>query len=258
MRHWTKHEDSLLETAYNSQESLISLSSKLQGRDIKSIYSRANKLGLKKVKADKILPINTANFDDKMRKRLLEKQTSGFILQKGGWFGIPGPAIITHYNTFKNILREHSPFIAVEENTMQYNKMQKEVENEKRIQLIKGELFDVLRSYTKITPRIPLFSYGHLDFCKTATTLIKKNNLLGDLVWLSQWEQLKTTFYLDISLSIRPDGPTMYNDLLQHTIPMIFRASGWEVSDVRKLKSPFILSYRDGKPMVNALYKFEK
>ncbi len=253
---WTIEEDTIIERLYRHKKTVTEIQAQLKHRTVSAIYGRVHTLELKRPK--KLAAIVTADFSSKLSKRALEQNTSALIDQKGGWVGIPGPAIVEHFKTFEKILRADSPFIAVEENSMQYNKMVQSIEEYKRIKLIKGELFDILRSYTKVTPRVPLFSYAHLDFCKTTTVLIREYNLLENLVWLSKWEQLKSTFYLDVSLSRRPDGTNMYSSFLQHTIPLIFKAAGWQVTDPRKLDTAFMFRYRDGNPMVNALYKFEK
>lgn len=253
---WTYEEDTTIKKLYKKKAPITEFQLQLKNRTASAIYSRIHTLKLKRDK--KILPINSADFSTKIRKRELEKNTADIVAQKGGWFGIPGPAIVEHYETFEKILRAESPFIAVEENTMQFNKMHKAIEKYNKIRLIKGELFDVLKSYSKITPRIPLFSYGHLDFCKTTSVLIRDYDLLENLVWLSKWNQLKSEFYLDISASRRPDGEQVYTRFFQHVVPLIFEVAGWKVEDPRMLNNKFILKYRDGNPMVNALYKLTK
>jgi hypothetical protein len=232
-------------------------------RTINSIYIKTFQLRLQgriaKVQPiDK--PINVANFSTKVKKRQLELETSELISQKGGWFGIPGPAIVDHWNTFKNILKDRSPFLAIEENSLQFNKMSTVIEGIEQISLIKGDLFKVLHSFSQLnpSPKVPLFAYGHLDFCKTATVLIRDYDLLTNLMWLAKWNQLKSTFFLDVSVSCRPDGGESYNKLFQEFIPFIFGICGWVAEDPRKLPNKFVQTYRDSNPMANALYKMVK
>lgn len=253
---WSTEEDITIRRVYPTKNSVVLLQDILKNRTAAAIYARAGKLGLRK--PARILPINVADFSSKGHKRLIERETASLITQHGGWFGIPGPAIKEHFDTFKGTLRANSPFVAVEENSMQFNKMSAAVGDNNKITLIKGELFDILKSYSKVAPRVPLFSYGHLDFCKTVTVLIREYSLLENLVWLFKWNQLKSEFYLDISVSRRPDGEHMYNRFFQYTVPLIFEAAGWEVIDPRNLKTRFVLKYRDGNPMANALFKLVK
>lgn len=257
---WTKVEDGLLMKLYSIKTDISSIQKALPKRSLKSVYNRIHTLKLKREK--KPLPINIADFSLKTNKRCLENEAVKVVQQTGGWFGIPGPAILEHYNTFSTLLRENSPFIAVEENSMQYNKMSSTIKHKQfktgKFTLIKGELFDVLSSFSKLNPKVPLFSYGHLDFCKTTSVLVREFNLLTNLTWLSKWNQLKDIFYLDITVSCRPDGERMYKRLFQQTIPLIFEAAGWQVTDPRKLEESFIITYKDGTPMANALYKFSK
>ena len=219
---WSKEEDAVIKATYSAKNPISILQKMLPGRTISAIYGRAHKLGLKKPK--RVLPINVADFSNKEHKRLIERETALLITQHGGWFGIPGPAIKEHFDTFKGTLRANSPFVAVEENSMQFNKMSAAVGDNNKITLIKGELFDILKSYSKVAPRVPLFSYGHLDFCKTVTVLIREYSLLENLVWLSKWNQLKSEFYLDISVSRRPNEEHMYNRFFQYTVPLIFQS----------------------------------
>jgi len=158
------------------------------------------------------------------------------------------------------ILRENSPFLAVEENIMQYNKMRESIKHIKGIELIPGDLFDVLEGYAKYRDplKVALFSYGHLDFCKTAAVLLRDYNLYSNLQWLAKWSQLKTTFYLDISVACRCDEDKMYERFFQTYVPDIFAMCGWKVEDPRNCDTKFYKTYRDATPMANALYKMTK
>ncbi len=260
---WTLEEDTLLENLYLKNASAEQFISALPKRSLSAIRSRTHVLikeGMFAKRRLKQKPINTANFSNKYTKRQLEKDAVKVVDKTGGWFGIPGPAIIEHWDVFKSILRDKSPFIAVEENKSQYNKMSRLSENINGLTLVNGELFNVLKSFGQLypSPRVPLFAYGHLDFCKTARILLRDYELYSNLMWLAQWNQIKSVFYLDVSVSRRPDDDIIFTKLFQDLIPFIFSLNGWNVTDPRNLQNKYIKTYSDGNPMVNALFKMTK
>ena len=276
---WTEKEDAALLFLYSRGIKPRYFSQHIVTDKVASqIYSRAlllRKKGL--LKKAEVAPkaIHVANYSNKLVKRRLEERTSeeifeanaGEVEKKGGWFGIPGPAIAEHYIVGEKNMREGSPFLAVERDTCQLKRMRSSISTlniaqQSRIKLAQGDLFEVLeRLYPNtVKPRVPLFSYGHLDFCKSSKGLANDRSFKSGLCWLANWKQLKDTFYLDFSCSVRPFPPVYYEILLQQTIPNTFFFAGWKVEDPRDLERKFILEYREskGNPMVNALYKMTR
>ena len=211
--------------------------------------------------------IDLADFNKKLVKRNLENENRKYILEKGGFFGLTGPAVEAHWKTWHTILRTNSPFLIIEHDPGRFHKMKGSVRKIKRmspkrskqIVIKQGDLFRILRRM-KPRSRVPLFRYGHLDYCATSKTLFRDHNLINDLFWLAKWKHLKSPFYLDVTFSIRGDGG-MYKTAMDGLIPSIFSASRWRVSNPKRKRSHiFHRLYNEPRqtPMVNALYKFER
>ena len=214
--------------------------------------------------------VDEADFHTKQSKRNLEIMNAGFIKHTGGWFGIPGPAVEEHCKLYNEIMRSGSVALLAEIDHGRYMEMiktlkaAKDIKAPERVFLYHEELFTLLRRYQQKFPNpvTPMFRYGHLDFCITAPILLRDHAIYSNLIWLAQWNQLKDPFYLDITVSTRNDKQRGSLHLFESTIVQIFLACGWNVK--HNIERPvnegchYTLGYRDGAPMHNALYKFEK
>lgn len=271
---WTKKDEDILISLYkNGNPGMKKVLSVLTDKTTNGVYKkvhRLRKLGLipeNFVRKDVVTKdMLAADYSTKVKKRALEKDAVKVVDQKGGWFGIPGPALKEHWEVFSEVLRPKSPFIVVEESGLQLSRLRKSLETmpripKKRITIIKGDLFNVLKGLHTVNPEpdVPLYSYGHLDFCKTTEKLCSKFALQENLKWLSQWSQLKDTFFLDISVCTRPFGPKEAVEFFQHIVPFNWRINGWKVSDPRNCKNKYYKIYQDSAAqMVNAMYKMER
>jgi len=209
--------------------------------------------------------IDKANFSKKKVKRRLEAECGELVTQKGGWFGIPGPALKEHWEVFSCNLRELSPFVVFEEDYNRYKYLKKTLHHMGTTpkKVITIQHIDMLTGLKQLkaankNPRVPVFSYGHLDFCKTTNVLLKDNNLFEMLNFIAKWNNTKNIFYLDISASTRCKN-SIHKQLMEEIIPVIFSINGWKVTNGRK-ETNYCKIYREPHscPMVNALYKMER
>lgn len=193
-------------------------------------------------------------------KRKLEEDNAALVDQRGGWFGLTSDEFSTHYSTFAKHLRIDSPFVIAELDSNKFNTLKNIVGTSNRNVFIHNkDLFEVLKGIERRIPkpRVPLFSYGHLDFCITAKVLCRDYNLIENLYWLAKWNNLKNTFFFDITFSTRGDGYySMWSTLIEELIPIIFGTCGWEVTNPRG-DGAFGIEYREKQKtgMVNAMYK---
>lgn len=198
-----------------------------------------------------------------------EKSNASKITKKGGIFLLSWLAVKEHYNMYKHILRALSPFDVYECDPATYKEIERRSRilrfNDKRVRVNFGDIFNVLK---KKVGRLPLYVYGHLDFCKTALTLCRDHNLLENLEKLAAWDNLKQVFFLEVTFSLWGDNSYKSDKnyglfVLEKYIPTIFKRYGWKVENPRghaqKHKGwKYSRSYRDGAPMINGFYKFTK
>jgi len=208
------------------------------------------------------------DFSKKLVKRALERENRTFVKETGGWFGLTGLAARSHWKEWHTTLRRKSPFIIIENDKKRFAEICEEVEKLKaedprkawKISVKYGDLFETMKK-VRIGKNTPVFRYGHLDFCITSKVLMREHQLIENLFWLSTWKNLKSPFYLDVTFSRRGDSG-MHTSVLNATIPDIFEAAGWKVSNPKRqlIGHRFVNPYREPKqcPMVNALYKFNK
>ena len=202
-------------------------------------------------------------FGERPVKKALEEYNSSLVTQKGGWFGLTGIELEAHLVKFKQVLRPKSPFIVVEFNRTQFTRLCGQYMRLPRylqhnVGIYHNDLFKQLRRIEDAnpSPRVPLFSYGHLDFCRTAVPLMRDESLVEKLYWLAKWNNLKNTFFFDITFSTRMDLCKLYETLMDSLIPAIFYTCGWDVINPKGTDS-FAHRYREyhGSTMVNAFYK---
>ena len=198
------------------------------------------------------------------KKEAIENKNAASVQTRGGWFGFTHVSVLTHYNRFKNILRAKSPFLIAEidPNTAKIIHTEVSKINDTRIHVIDDDLFDKMfnmypssasncvNGTTKY--RVPLFSYGHLDFCRTAATL-SDCHIEANIRKLAKWWALKDTFYLDISVCLRGDkGTKSAETLMEKYIPNAFRQLNWKMNYDSKI------DYNDSNIMRNAFYEFRR
>lgn len=174
------------------------------------------------------------DFSNRPVKREIELFNSKLTTQKGGWFGLTADQFLWHYNAYKHNLRKNSPFFVVDYDYNITNAIKKQVaENNLSNVVVKtGDLFDCLKKVGHYN--VPLFSFGHLDFCRTALTLCRDEQLIENLYWLAKWDNLKDTFFFDITFAVRGDHASMYISMLEFTIPQIFMSCGWQVYNTKR------------------------
>lgn len=162
------------------------------------------------------------------------------------------------------MLREKSPFIIVERDPATFVKIEKEAAtlNDPRVKIIKGDLIDsVLNNYKKTGRnvingvakyKVPLFRYGHLDFCCSAVSLTKEH-IEYNLKRLAEWWALKDIFYLDITISPRGDKEgNAARILLNEIIPCTFKQVNWSLTNNITTK------YKDSSIMINSIFTFKR
>jgi len=198
------------------------------------------------------------------KKEAVEEKNARAMETRGGWFGLTHTSVIKHYNRFKDKLRPKSPFLIAEHDMATFEIIRKEAIsiNDQRIRLIEGDLFDrMFNMYPtsacnvvngRAVYRVPIFAYGHLDFCCTAVTLTEQH-IESNLRKLAKWWALKDTFYLDISVAHRGDrGMESARILLEGFVLNTFHQLNWKCCYARKI------DYKDTSMMRNAFYKFER
>jgi hypothetical protein len=215
--------------------------------------------------------LNT-DYSKKLNKRQLESLTGDLIQSdrdtaKGDLFGIIGPAVKEHAETWGSLRGEDSQFIMVEKEKKVYEEMIPKWKKLKdpNVLLVHGDVFDTINRIRSNKKHTFNFIYGHLDFCKTAHVLKYEFDLYKNLCWLAKWKKLNDIFWLDVSFSTRTDNKkdsydNSYEMVMENEIPYIFSRYGWKVINIRpnKDKKTFANEYREPQqcPMVNALYKF--
>jgi hypothetical protein len=198
------------------------------------------------------------------RKEAVEETNAASMTTTGGWFGLTHISVSKHYNRFKDKLRAKSPFLIaeIERDTLKIIHEEAIKINDPRIRVLNGDLFTEMMAMYPATAfntidgsgvyRVPLFSYGHLDYCCTAVAL-SEQNVYRDIRKLASWWALKDTFYLDISVCHRGDkGLKGAKTLLEMYVPNTFEQLNWKMTCMRKI------DYRDTSMMRNVFYKFER
>lgn len=197
-------------------------------------------------------------------KNIIEKRNFNAVKEKGGWFGLTHKSLDKHYHMFKKNLREKSPFLIVERDNSIIPKVreQKRIIGDNRIKIVRGDLFEALfglypkTGYNVIDGkplyRVPLFLYGHLDFCCSACGLTDEM-IEFNIRKLAKWWNLKNNFYLDITVAHRGDKNMMSaTTLIEHFIPVSFMQLNWNVEFME------ITDYKDSSLMRNAFFKFSR
>lgn len=202
-------------------------------------------------------------------KAKLEADKLALVCNKGGWFGLTHKNFMNHYQGYNKHMRSKSPFVAIERDLNTFLLMQKDAKglaDRRFIKLIQGDLFeDLFKAYPpygyhtnqrdahgKVKKRIPLFNYGHLDFCCTAAMLTEEG-LEKFLRRLAKWWALKRTFHLDITVSKRGDRDNNSSTvLLDYFIPNAFKQLGWRMTYAAAV------DYFDTNVMITAFYIFTK
>lgn len=211
------------------------------------------------------------DFCNRPRKRNIETYNASLVTSTGGWFGLTANNDEWHYDTYKRILRKDSPFVVVDKDPVIVKGINERAKiSQTDITTYCGDLFEVLRSLERPEVRVPLFTYGHFDFCSAASSMQHNAKLEQHIWWLAQWNDLKDTFFFDMTFCKRMDLYRGYETIIDKTIPQAFGSCGW---DVYNPKTPYALnggvnpikltqdhitfmhSYKDGSPMVNAMYK---
>ena len=198
------------------------------------------------------------------RKEAVENMNAKAMETRGGWFGLTHVSVLKHYNRFKDKLRPKSPFLIAERDydTARAVRLEASKINDPRIYVLEGDLFDKMFNVYPSTGsncvhgetiyRVPLFSYGHLDFCCTAATL-SEQHFEANIRKLAKWWALKDTFYLDVSVAHRGDkGMKSAKIMLEDYVPNVFLQLNWKMHYGRKI------DYRDTSMMRNVFYKFER
>lgn len=198
------------------------------------------------------------------KKEAVENKNAMNMETKGGWFGLTHVSVLRHYNRFKDKLRPKSPFLIAEHDydTARIVRLEASKINDPRIRVIEGDLFDNMFGMYPEAPcncvdgetiyRVPLFSYGHLDFCCTAVTL-SEQHIEANVRKLAKWWALKDVFYLDISVAHRGDKRMKSAEiLLEKYVPNAFMQLNWKMHYGRKI------NYKDSSMMRNVFYKFER
>jgi hypothetical protein len=193
-----------------------------------------------------------------IKKACLEQANRAFTKGKGGWFGLTHKSLKTHWELFGSILRPRSPFLVVEREKDVYNNIKWHAARIKdpRIKVLYGDVFECLFGAYPHSPcntvqgksiyRVPLFTYGHLDFCCSALTL-QRDGFEQRMYQLSRWWNLKDRFHLDVTVSKRGDkkGFRTAKLLLEMVVPNIFEQASWIVEDVQ------VMDYCDTSAMRN-------
>ena len=199
------------------------------------------------------------------KKDRIEQANADKMKHRGGWFGLTHLSLEKHFERFKPMLRSRSPFLAVERDINTCAKMREQARNinDERVRVEYGDIFDKLFSSCPSSAfnvicngipiyRVPLFRYGHLDFCCTAATLTEEG-IEKQLRRLAKWWALKDTFYLEVVVAHRGDRNMVNADVLfKHFIPATFHQLRWELVD----KS--ITDYKDTSMMRNAFFEFRR
>lgn len=205
------------------------------------------------------------------KKNKIELKNASLVEGVGSWFGLTGPGITKHWKMFKNMLSDDSKMVIVERHKSVFKDIVDIAKklNPNKIEVYNDSLFEAIKK-VEINSDSSKFAYGHLDFCSNSMTMMRDENMIPNLFWLSNSGLLRDTFYMDFTVTDRRDEFAFYETLLEDLVPKIFKVNGWEVTCPKSedLNKPPYSKYNyrytqlykehKGPHMRNAFYKFKK
>lgn len=230
------------------------------------LKKRGHEIVRLKNKGDKLTSGADLDYKNRPAKRHFESLALSCIKSKGGFFGLTGHMLAKHWEDFRHIMNRESDFTVVEQNKKLYKQLcieANELANEDRlannIRIMEGNIFSAMKEIPFLGQ--PEFKYCHLDFCVTARTMMRDQNLKEELTWMASWPHLKNTSYIDVTFATRGDTEREHIDVIEYMIPDIFHKADWKVTSPMQQytgDSNYIVSYKDGCNMVRALYKMKR